>query len=473
MNIYRISKIIISFSLSFIIIFSVISCKDTLELKPIDLLDEQDVFTSIERFESAVLGTYEGWYPEHGLLISSVMADECRIGVQNSGVSAIGQNLFRWSFSSEDDEILGPWENAYQVIDRVNRLLKGLELIPTNSEDEINKLNQLHGELLAVRAYQHFDLYRIYGLSTGYSEKSAAVPYMRESNIDSQPSNLSTELFFKYLWDDILKAETLISDKNQHRMGLHSVYGLHARAALYAEKYEDAILYATKVIEKYPLATRSQFPDIWKDQNNSEVIFKLKRTNVSSMLPGDVFYNINAERVLFAPAMKLMKLYDREKDVRYVSSIGVNYDLLDEGQIADIVIKYEGEEGAKNKNDIKIFRTGEMYLIRAEAYLYVNNKAKAVEDLNVLRASRIEDYKFETYQDFETIKKSIIEERFKELAYEGHRYFDLKRIGEAIQRDDQDASSPFLELPTDSKYFFIPIPHAEILANPNIRNIQN
>ncbi len=60
-------------------------------------------------------------------------------------------------------------------------------------------------------------------------------------------------------------------------------------------------------------------------------------------------------------------------------------------------------------------------------------------------------------------------ERYKELPYEGHRYYDLKRLNQSIQRDPLDAENNFLELSQTATAYYMPIPQAEVQANPNIR----
>lgn len=448
------------------------SCSKMLDLNPTDQLDEKDIFKSVESLTRAVLGVYANWDPEYSLRIASVMSDDCRLGINNAGVSAAGQNLFRWNYSSEDEEIIDPWRNGYQVIDRVNRLLAGINNVPTLQDSDKEKLDALKGELFAIRAYQHFDLYRIYAASGVYASQALAVPYLKKSATNSQPSRPNTESFFSDFWHDMKEAETLLAGKDalaNTRMGLLATYALHARAALYTQNYAEAEHYATTVIQKIPLAQGQAFEKIWTDDSDAELIFKLKRTNVSEIRPGDVFYNIGAERILFAPSLQLMTLYDEADDVRFPSYFEQDPDLAEEGELTEKIIKYQGSESAPNRTDVKVFRTAEMYLIRAEAALQKNDQGTAENDINTLRSARIANYNNENFSHAAAIKTAIEEERYKELAFEGHRYFDLKRWGKAINRSNLDVEPRYMFLPTNDKAYLIPIPQGEVLANPNIR----
>jgi hypothetical protein len=79
------------------------------------------------------------------------------------------------------------------------------------------------------------------------------------------------------------------------------------------------------------------------------------------------------------------------------------------------------------------FRTGEAYLIMAEAYLGQGNEDKALYYLNQLRRNRIDHYTDLTASDFkstEELRSFIFDERRRELCFEElHRWWDLRRDG--------------------------------------------
>lgn len=425
---------------------------------PIDYIDEKEMFSSVKKLEEATLGVYESWYPEYTIRISSLITDECNIGAQNTGLDAVGQSIFRWTFSSDDDDILAPWKNGYQVIGRANNILKGIDGVPVKNADEEEKRQSIKGELLAIRAFVHFDLYRIYGYSGVYDNNALAVPYIKESKTSNQPSRPDTETFFKDLWKDLEDAEALNPKDYDIRMGITAIECLHARIALYTGKYDEAISYAGKVIDKVSLTSSADFPSLWTDNKKGEIIFKLKRSNINVIRPGDLFYSIGSDKILFSPSEKLQELYDADNDIRFECWFGD-----DEDEDSAIVTKYAGTENSRNLNDVKVFRASEMYLIRAEASLKNNNTGSAQSDLNTLRSYRIADYQNENFGNSEKLLAAIILERLKEFPYEGHRYFDLKRLGKPIERNNQEI------LETTSQHYYIPIPQGEVLANPNIR----
>jgi hypothetical protein len=60
--------------------------------------------------------------------------------------------------------------------------------------------------------------------------------------------------------------------------------------------------------------------------------------------------------------------------------------------------------------------------------------------------------------------EEILLERFKEFAFEGQRFFDLKRYGRAIVK-----TTPAVNLPFDDFKILPPIPQREVDGNPNLK----
>jgi hypothetical protein len=112
-----------------------------------------------------------------------------------------------------------------------------------------------------------------------------------------------------------------------------------------------------------------------------------------------------------------------------------------------------------------------MYLIRAEAR--AESTGDGAADLNALRAARITGYSNAIFVDKPALIDAIYTERFKELAFEAHRFYDLRRRNLPIERlaiDAQNASGAVTLLPTRAQYA-LPIPSTEVLINKN--TVQN
>lgn len=121
------------------------------------------------------------------------------------------------------------------------------------------------------------------------------------------------------------------------------------------------------------------------------------------------------------------------------------------------VIKYpiDYASGDNSDNDYVYYRLADVQLMKAEALLRKNNAAAALTIVNVLRANRgIAALGALTLDN-------LIDERGRELYWEGHRRQDLIRFGKFLQ--------PWQEKPTDDpKYLLFPIPNQQLAANPNL-----
>ena len=130
-------------------------------------------------------------------------------------------------------------------------------------------------------------------------------------------------------------------------------------------------------------------------------------------------------------------------------------------------------------NDLKIFRASEMYLIRAEAAVDQGNLGLAADLIQDIRDARLGTTG--TAPSFGSATEAyaaILDERRVELAYEGHRYFDLKRLGSRANRgvlkDPVDcAFNGACSLSADDYRFTLPLPIVEFNANPGLREQQN
>ena len=92
--------------------------------------------------------------------------------------------------------------------------------------------------------------------------------------------------------------------------------------------------------------------------------------------------------------------------------------------------------------------------------------AGAAADLNTLRDARINGYSAASFASKGDLITAIMNERFKELPFEGHRFFDAKRRNLPIIRLAGDAQNNKITLESGNFRFLLPIPNSEIQANP-------
>lgn len=445
-----------------------------LDTPPSDLIDPTKAFRNLDDLNMGVLGAYA---PLSSSLIEAVaiVSDEAMLPTENT---VSNTSAHRWLYNSSSGSVTSAFFEYYVAIDRANRVLEAAPNTPVTPGSQ-TLLDQYRGEMLALKAYAHFELLKAYASS--YEPDGLGVPYMKERKV-GYPARESVKSNFDNINADLEKAKELMPSgfSDNSRITKTAIAAIQARVALYEKKWSNAITYASEAIASEPLAAKNDFGKIWKDSSNAEVVWKLDRVIGDSRI-GAAFFRETGEIVLYAPSFKLIDIFgtvtQRADDIRFSSYIQYAPS-RPAGKSQYLVDKYVGGNPSyKGLTAVKLFRTGEMYLIRAEAELENNNStagiAAAAKDLNDLRRARTYNYIDQTFTDKQTLLNAIYNERFKELAFEGHRFFDLKRRNLPVERTTQDAinTSGAIKLePTTAQYCF-PIPAEEMAVNKSM--VQN
>lgn len=450
------------------------SCNKKLDLKPSDSIDPNNAFRTVKDLNVGLLGAYNALNYYSSIFYTTRITDEVMLPTENTTGSGVATYRWQYDGSFEHDA----WFDNYVGIDRVNRILAIIDGIPTLAGEETALKTQYKGELLAIRAYCHFELIR--NFASGYVADSMGIPYMEKSEI-SRPARLSFSATMAKINADLIAAKDLIpaSFDDNTRITKLAISAIQARVALYEKNWPNAIKYATEVINAKPLASRTDFPKVWHNEAAAEVIWKLKRVPSDIEAPLGNLYTQETfltdpagSKVYYAASYELTNLFDQVNDIRFSS-----YIVIDPGRVAanrtpNVVIKYTNNN-ATNRNlvDIKLFRTGEMFLIRSEAYAQDNQLGLGEDDLNDLRRMRISGYTDQSFADKTALMDALEKERFKELAFEGHRHHDLRRWNLPITRLPEDAVNALgaVNLPPSRAQYRWPIPNSELRVNTNLK----
>ncbi len=460
--------------ISCLLLITIASCKKVINIDETDLVAGDVALKTVANNEQAIIGAYASTQTEMQILLNATFADEVKVAeFYNAGTT------HEWQYGSTDVGIRDNFTAVtwcYRTIDRVNRVLAKVPTADsTRIGDNVLRL-KLRGEGLFLRAFAHFELFRFY--CSNFDPNGLAMPYMELSSVDPV-ARITMGTYFQKMNADIAEAKNLVPNNltDINRATKLAASGLQARVALYMKDWANAVTYSTEYISAIPLSSSATFNGIWTDANTNEQAFRLVRTASVGGRIGSLFRGTgtptNIGTVTWRPSDKLYNSYDQVNDVRFASYIKDEPLLTAASPSRNprIIQKYAGTGyGTTNENvaNAKVFRTGEMYLIRAEAYAEQNNLTGATADINALRTARITGYApIITYATKDAAITDILLERFKELAYEGHRFWDLKRRGLPVARLASDAPTVnATTLPANDYRFLLPIPNSEIQANP-------
>ncbi|MGA0560631.1 RagB/SusD family nutrient uptake outer membrane protein [Larkinella sp. VNQ87] len=246
-----------------------------------------------------------------------------------------------------------------------------------------------------------------------------------------------------------------------------SAQAMLARYYLYQKNWAQAEQFATQVINANVYVLEPNFIDVISKDFIKESILEVGYALSDD--PGTSNFSLTnlyvGRREVIPSDQVVISLQSTEAGTRN-ATITFDADDLDGDDNGWTVRKY-GTADADN-NNVVLMRLAEMYLIRAEARAQQNKLTGAngaIADLNVLRARAKAPNLVATNQA--EVLLAVERERVYELAFEGHRWFDLIRTGRA-----QTVMSAFTPN-WNSRYERWPIPQGEIQRNPALKDAQN
>ncbi|WP_181369537.1 RagB/SusD family nutrient uptake outer membrane protein [Flavobacterium album] len=494
-----------------------VSCDDAIDITQPSELPPDKVYQTIDDMQLGLNGVYASIPGENQIYFTSLFTDEVALGVSNGGQGQDGELAFLLNPATSGDAA-NMWLENYALINAANRLINGVEnvVVDPENEEDTARYNDILAQAHALRAYGHFNLLTFFSedMKNDNSLGVILVDFVPEDIYIQLPRNTTGEVF-DFIDTDLAFAADNLSGIDPATgeayvnpyfyVTQNFIKAFKARMAAYRGDYATAKTFVDQLATgggpTLALANKTQYKLIWTDASGQEVIFKINRSNpggnvtgnfsqfwssVNTTVTGSPFFEVN--RALF-------NLVNSSSDVRQkvivdASAFGFpSYVLPDYNSVSNSVYKsrdvlpvgkYPGSEGLSMLNDVKIFRMSEMYLIRAEAYASMNDIPNAIADVNRIRTARIGSSANinPAGLTIQQVWAYILRERRMELAFEGHRYVDLRRLGvlagQQVDRDPRDcAFNGFCTLPTTDYRFVMPIPRLETAANPNIQQNPN
>ncbi|MGM5468637.1 RagB/SusD family nutrient uptake outer membrane protein [Flavobacteriaceae bacterium LMO-SS05] len=457
-----------------VFVTSFISCDQELEIFPNDQAASEVAFKGEGDFTNALRGMYRrmlgGAYYGGQLQGYDVMTDNLLISPEGRQ-----SQQFRHDWAYDQNTGFGGFlSQTYAVVISANFILENIDIL----EDGPFK-NNVMGQALAGRALAHFDAVRYFAkIPTQSSDANAslALPYIKDTDINSLPSRITVSEFYNNLVTDLTTAANLIAaDNGVYQMGKDATNGILAKVYLYMGNWQGVIDAANKVTK--PLAARAAFTGIWNDSSAPGCIFKLRNDNTLQEGVG-IPYNQTAGGVKdeYVPDYAFYQQFD-SSDIRLTAYLQTGPFA---GNTYNHVIKWYSSVSTSflGTVDAKVLRASEVMLSKAEALSELGGQDTAARAaLDAVRSQRYSGF-VSGGEVGSALKAAIALERRLELAFEGNRFSDLKRYGIDCQRSDfghfSDGSgvpAVFKKLAANDFRWQVPIPIGEINLNPNM--VQN
>jgi starch-binding outer membrane protein, SusD/RagB family len=504
-----------------LVLFFTTSCEKQLEVDPRQSIEASTALTSREAVEATITGVYAQLKNarQYGRdLITHPEALSDNGFATNKSGRLLGEAQNNTPTQAANHFTTTIWINSYAAINRINVTLEaipGLKLTPAVSQIERNRWE---GELYFLRALYYFDLVRVFGYipgavvtaqdkggvvitTGGFSTAAAALAY--------KPSRAPIADVYKLINDDLVlaNAKLLNPGLGSSRANKAAAQGLLARVNLYSRNYTDAKRWSDSCIglTASRLTTTSNYVAQWRADTHTESLFQVRfGTSAENIGVNESLQTSFSTLVTVGNTAVTGGFGDLVPTLSLMSDLGISlggsptganflgYSAVISGRSTDVrnlvyevgtagrgpakveCTKYLGKSGFINLDNVPVIRVSEIYLIRAEAQATtgssVFNMANALTDLKTIKSRRYTDYTGsaqETADNAATqavLFEEILRQRRIELAFEGHRFFDLKRLGRDLVKAPHYNNVAF----TDTR-ILPPILQADVDGNPNLK----
>ena len=468
------------------------ACSKVLDKEPITWLvrENEDSTITAAAAENLVTGIYL-YYKREALEFSvfdritngDVLSDNNYAGGDNTA----NITLDNFRFNSLNGNLNRDWQRAYELIGRTN--IAVAQIIACNDPAlTAARKNQMLAELRFFRAFTYFDLVRLFGKvplilqrpDESTSEtllKSTIVP---RSSVDSVYDAIRADLWFAKA-----NAREVAGAPNKYLISKGAANATLAKvyATMPTPNWDSVRYYCDQTIPAYGLVGDYNF--LWDNnhKNNSEAIWEI---NFSGYSAGDGIgnwipsisvggsignYEGGGWKKFSTPSNDLAALFSSESDnIRRNASIK----FLDiTGQFSDVnwpsnnypfIVKFN--DPRDGTNDFYIIRLPDIMLLKAEALVKANDITGAMLIVTAIRGRVSLGAK--TAANVAAAETVIANERRLELAFEGHRWFDLVRTGKAVEvmSAQKGLNGTPLNYNVQSYRTIMPVPQQQIDLNP-------
>lgn len=425
------------------------SCNDFLDIRPTGKVIPQ----TGEEIRDLLTEAYSSVPSDRGM--TTFRSDELVLdnATTSSNELDLYLDIWRWEDGATDENTSSfNWRTFYYTSYIANYIIENKDKIKDVSATD---RNQMVGEAYMLRAYMHFVLVNLYGEPYTHCDPatSKSVPLKLNSDVNAMLSRNTVGEVYASILSDIDEAEKLISVETwdagfTYRFNTLSVNAFRARVYLYMGDWENAYKYAADVVERHGAL---------EDLTGSSVLPN-HYTSVEAILSMELVYTASYQSAgrVAAPLLNLYRSGDMRKSKYYRQ------------QTASVSTVVKG-----GSNEYRCtFRSAEFYLTAAEAATELNDLTNARYYLTALMAKRYHSAMYANYKTQvesmtqDELRTEIQDERFRELAFEGHRWFDLRRTTRPeLTKTYQNET---YTLNKDDERYTLRIPSAALEANPNL-----
>lgn len=460
------------------------SCsKSFIEKQPVSSVTIDALYKTDKDYQDAVIGVYQGLRNPYQNMwqFGDLRGDDVWIQVTNQP-SSTGVDLF--SINSSDALLNTTWANYYVAINRANNILTRIE---SADPAVIKNKDRYIGEAKFLRALAYFDLVRIFG----DVQMNTSVPTIDEIRATprTKAATVYSEVIIKDLLDAGSKLPLVYTGVEVGRATRGAAKAILGKVYLTIKDFPKAEAVLQELTAPpYTYALLPNYNDLYdysKNEHHSEYIFDIEyeeglgglgsvftrysMPNVTALLN---YYNIRGGfNESFSPTMRFVNLWqagDLRKDVSvqccgswthpttgvvttFSSTTSLSYT---KKYITSVATQDD------SRANWKVTRFADVLLMLSEAMNENGKSALAFTTLNRVRQrAGLPQLSGLTQAQ---LRDAIALERRFELAFEGHRWFDLVRTGKALEALAPVGMKDYMTV------FPVPLSQLQVMNNASI-----
>ena len=458
---------------SILSVLCLVGCNDKLEIDPRQSIDALTALQTEADVESGIIGAYSrmgsgSLYGTNLNIIPELLGSDSY--VRWAGTFQGYRQLNAKALTANNSEATRTWINTYSAINNVNNVLSNLDKVK-----DASLKRQFEGEALWIRGMLYFELVRLYSLPylNGVSNDQLGIPIsltavFNEAGASVKGKRESVEVVYNQILKDLIKSKDLLNTiapnnvkKDVRRASVFSPMAVLSRVYLTRAgtanspniNLDSAQFYADKIITSSKFAILSSLESVFTNKNSRESIFEIEQNEQNNA------GQTNDGLTTFYASLVGIGRGDLRVETAFRTSYQANdkrrSELIYVGVGARPNFSYSGKWKTFSQN-LPVIRLAEMYLTRGECAFRKGDLLNALSDINVIRRrSSATDYLITDLS-----LNNFLRERQFELAFEGSRIHDLRRL-------KRNTGSIVFNAPN----LVLPIPEREVRANTEL--IQN
>lgn len=475
-----------------------VACKKGfLDRQPYSNISSGSFYDSENRIEIAAIGLYgtlQTFYRTNYTEFAELPSDNA---YTTAGTGDAYGQFDKFTLNATNGLLSTAWTNSYQSILQCNMVLQSL---PDVSFSEEHYKKQIEGEARFVRALNYFNLVRMFG------KVPLVLKVITQAEARQSLRNEIEDIYNAVISDLNIAIDYLpqsYTGANIGRATKWAAAALLGRIYITRNQFQEALVPLRNVVESNAYSLLPAFADIFNpaNANNKESIFEIQYEG-GTLDEGSVWGFKAHPRTLAnvmgistadatIPTVDIINTFESDSvgektSPRYLGTIGtMSYTNTSGASVAvKHVKKHYMEHAVQNQSDDNwpLIRYADVLLMYAEALNETEGTppATAIELVNQVRrrafglsvsgADKTKDLPAEKTGTKEVFREAVLLERRLELAFEGHRWFDLVRTGRFVTVMNNHFKTYFNNSYKAEPYQqLFPVPQRELDINPLLK----